>query len=122
MINIEKTREYYSHLTNDDLCQCDYCKNYSKEIRAAYPAVAEYLEKFGVEIEKPFETMPLEPNDKGIIEYICAQYIVKGSCRDFQPCCIGEVRIDLAMNHPSTKLSDDHFLLEIFPVILKWTI
>ena len=122
MINIEKTREYYSHLRNDDLCQCDYCKNYSKEIKAAYPAVAEYLEKFGVEIEKPFETMPLEPNDKGIIEYIGAQYIVKGSCKDFQPYRVGDVRMDIAMDHPSSNISDDHFILEIFPVILKWTI
>ena len=122
MINIEKAREYYSHLRNDDLCQCDYCKNYSKEIKAAYPAVAEYLEKLGVEIEKPFETMPLDPDDEGIIEYIGAQYIVKGNCKDFQPYRVGDVRIDIAMDHPSSNISDDHFILEIFPVILKWTI
>ena len=122
MINIEKAREYYSHLTNDDLCQCDYCKNYSKEIRAAYPAVAEYLEKFGVEIEKPFETMPLDPDDEGIIEYIGAQYIVKGSSEGFQPHRVGNVGIDIALNYPSPNISDDYFIIEIFPVFLKYTI
>ena len=122
MINIEKTREYYSHLTNDDLCQCDYCKNYSKEIRAAYPEVAEYLEKLGFEIEKPFETMPLDPDDEGIIEYIGAQYIVKGSSEGFQQHRVGNVGIDIALNYPSPNISDDYFIIEIFPVFLKYTI
>ena len=66
--------------------------------------------------------MPLDPDDEGIIEYIGAQYIVKGSCKDFQPYRVGDVRIDIAMDHPSSNISDDHFILEIFPVILKWTI
>lgn len=121
-MNIEKTREYYSHLTDDDLCQCDYCKNYVREIRAAYPEVAEYLEKMGVDIEKPFETMPLEPDTDGNIEYICAQYLVMGSGEGFQPQHIGDVGIDIAIGHPSTNISDDHFILEIFPVLLKWSI
>lgn len=121
-MNIEKTREYYSYLTNDDLCQCDYCKNFSKEIRTAYPAVTEYLQKIGVDIEKPFETMPLDPDDDGMIEYIGAQYIVMGSDEGFQSAVISDTKIFITQSHPNVKLEDEHFVIEIFPVFLKWTI
>ena len=36
----------------------------------------------GVDVEKLFETMPLELNG-GIIEYIVVQYIVMGNAADF---------------------------------------
>lgn len=122
-MNTEKTREFYRHLKNDDLCQCDYCKNYIREIRAAYPEVAEYLKKMGVDIEKPFETMPLEPDENdNIIEYICGQYVVMGSIENFQACRVNGVGVDIAINHPSTGISDEHFVIEIYPVFLKWII
>ena len=116
-MNIERTREYYRHLTNDDLCQCDYCKNYVKEIKAAYPEVAKYLDSIGIDIEKPFETMPIEIED--MIEYTAVQYIVMGNREGFQQHRIGDVEIDIANNHPFSNISDEHFILEIFPVFLK---
>lgn len=121
-MNIEKTKEYYSKLTNDDQCQCDYCKNYVKEIKAAYPEIAKYLDSIGIDIEKPFETMPLEPDENENIEYICGQYVVMGSTKDFQAYCAEDVKIDIAIGHPSTDISDEHFVIEIFPVFLKWTL
>ena len=119
-MNIEKTREYYRHLTNDDLCQCDYCKNYVKEIKAAYPEVAKYLDSIGIDIEKPFETIPIEIED--MIEYAAVQYIILGSSEGFQPYCVGDVGVDIAINHPSSNISDEHFVIEIFPVYLKYTL
>ena len=121
-MNIEKTREYYSHLTSDDLCQCDYCKNYVKEIKAAYPEVAKYLDSIGIDIEKPFETMPLEPDENENIEYICGQYVVIGSSEGFQPQLVGDIEIDIAIHHPSSNISDEHFVIEIYNILLKWTI
>ena len=79
MIDAAKTRKYYESLTPDDLCQCAYCRNYSKEIKAAYPMMADYFSGIGVDIEKPFETMPLEPDDEGNILYAGVQYIVFGT-------------------------------------------
>lgn len=121
-MNIEKTREYYSYLTNDDLCQCDYCKNYVKEIKAAYPEAARYLDNIGIDIEKPFETMPLEPDENENIKYICGQYVVIGSSEGFQPHSVGDIGIDIAIGHPSTNISDEHFVIEIFNILLKWNI
>ena len=120
-MDIEQTKHFYKQIAFSDLCQCSYCKNYVKEIKKTYPLVAEYLQKTGVDIEKPFETMPLEPDENGYIEYIAAQYIVMGDSRDFHKAMIGDVNIDLAQSHPSTDIKEPHFIIELYPVILKWS-
>lgn len=74
----------------------------------------------GIDIEKPFETMPLEPDEKKNIEYISAQYIAFGDIRYFKKTVISGVNIDIAVSHPSTNIKDNHFVIEIFPIILKW--
>ena len=53
-MNVEKTKAFYEKINHDDLCSCAYCQNYIKEIRSSYPTLAEYLERLGVDIEKPF--------------------------------------------------------------------
>lgn len=122
MIDVAKTREYYDHLTADDLCQCAYCRNYSKEVKSAYPAVAEHLSNLGVDIEKPFETMPLEPDDEGNILYVGVQYIVFGTDTGFSENSIGDVTLRIATSHPTTDITDDHFVIEIEPIKLRWTV
>lgn len=67
-MDIEKTRDYYKNLKVTDICQCAYCQNYVREIKKEYRDLHKYLEGIGVDIEKPFETMPLEEKD-GYIEY-----------------------------------------------------
>ena len=121
-MNIDSTREYYARLPLSELCQCDYCRNYMKEIRNGYPEADRYLQKIGIDIAKPFEAMPLEPDDKGNIEYIAVQYIVLGSKDDFVATRVAGVNIDLAESHPNTELEEEHFVLEISPILLKWTV
>ena len=41
-MDIEKTKVYYAQISERDLCGCDYCQNYIRQIRAAYPKAAEY--------------------------------------------------------------------------------
>ena len=72
-MTIEKTRQFYKDY--DDLCNCAYCKNYMKEVKKTYPDLADYLDKLGIDIEKPFETMPGEVNE-GFIDYLGVQYII----------------------------------------------
>ncbi len=119
-MNVEKNQKYYEHLVSTDLCQCAYCKNYVKEIKKSYPLVSKYLENMGIDIEKPFEAIPLEPDEKQNIEYIAAQYIVFGDITHFNKAVISNVNIDIATSHPSTDIKDNHFVIEIFPIILKW--
>lgn len=99
-MNREKTKDYYKNLKSEDICQCAYCQNYVREIKKEYRALHRYLEGIGVNIEKPFETMPLEDKD-GYIEYASAQYIVAGSTDGFRESKVGDVTIILTDTHPT---------------------
>ena len=40
-MNKFKTKNYYRELNKDSLCSCDYCRNYYKEVKAAYPELSD---------------------------------------------------------------------------------
>ena len=117
-MDIEKTREYYDRLSRLDLCDCSYCQNYIREASSAYPEVAEYLSGLGADIEKPLETIPLEPDETGRIGYI-AQYVICGSPDGFQEGAIGSAHARIAELHPTCSLADPHFVIEISPIRLR---
>ena len=117
-MNVEKNRAYYARLDQDTLCDCVYCQNYRKQVKAAYPEVAEYLLHIGIDIEKPFETSPLEP-ENGYLTYCACQYIAFGACEDDYDHKIGDVVVRKAVSHPSTGMTDQHFVLDVAPIILK---
>lgn len=119
-MNIEKTRLYYEQLSNHDLCDCAYCKNYIREVKNTYQKVAKYLSSLGIDIEKPFETMPLEPDEMGYIEYVSPEYIVYGTPDDFSEMTIGSVNVSIAESHPSTQINESYFVIEAGPIRLKW--
>ena len=121
-LSIKETKQYYDSLTAEDLSNCAYCRNYIREIRNAYPKVAEYLLALGVDIEKPFETIPLEPDETGGIEYLSSQYIVIGNTDGFIKTVIDTVTVDITDSHPLTNIDKPHFVIEIYPVRLKRTV
>lgn len=119
-MDVQRTSEYYARLTKDDLCQCATCRNYMRRIKAAYPLVAEYLQTMGVDIEKPFEAMPLPPHPAGTIEYSGVQYIVMGTGDGFKKAALDGVNIVMAESYPYTDIEEDHFVIELAPITLKW--
>ena len=119
-MSVEKTRQYYERLTDADICNCVYCQNYIKEIKNAYPDLAAFLEQLGVDIEKPFETIPVEPID-GMMFYSGVQYVILGTADRFKETSIGSVRVFVADSHPMTDITEDHFVIEVAPIYLKWT-
>ena len=119
-MDMKRTQDYYEQLSYDDSCSCAYCQNYIRQIKCEYPVIAEYLQELGIDIENPFETMPLEPDSDGYIEYITAQYIVCGEQTGFERITIDSVSIDIADLHPSTRIEKPHFIIEIYPIRLKW--
>jgi len=121
MMDPKRTKAYYEALTPDDICQCARCRNYMEQIRSSYPLVADSLQSMGVDIEKPFETMPLEPDGDGYIQYVGPQYVVLGSAENFRKTEIAGVCIDIAESHPPVDLSEAHFVVELYPIRLKWT-
>ena len=42
-VNLKATQDYYESAADEKLCDCDYCQNYCRQVKAAYPEVAEYL-------------------------------------------------------------------------------
>ena len=119
-VDVSATRDYYNSITDSALCNCGYCRNYRLQIKSVLPEVATYLEALGIDIEKPFETSPLEPDENGTLEYCSCQYIVFGSCDPEYRHRIGDVEIRIATSYPSTGIEQEHFVLELFPVQLKF--
>ncbi len=118
-MNIDRTKQYYYHLTGADICDCEYCQNYVREVKAAYPELTFFLKKMGVDIEKPFEAIPVGPAD-GVMFYSGVQYVVMGKADDFEDTSVGDVSIFITDSHPMTDIEEDHFVLEISPVYLRW--
>lgn len=120
-MDVNKTESYYRALEDGSLCSCEFCRNYRKEVRGAYPELSDYLTGLGIDIGKPLETLPLEPHE-GTIEYISAQYVVVGNAADFKGEDAYGVHIDIAGSHPMTGIGEEHYVIEISPVKLKWTV
>lgn len=118
-IDIEQTRQYYARIKTEDLCDCNYCKNFYLQVKEAYPLVADYLNGLGVDIEKPFETSPLEPVN-GMLEYCLCQYIVLGKPSDELVKKIGNVELEIATSYPSINIQREHFVIDIYPIKLNW--
>ena len=119
-VDIANTKAYYNSITETSLCECAYCRNYRLQVKSAFPKVAEYLYSFGIDIEKPFETSPLEPDEKGMLEYCCCQYIAFGTYNTEYHCRIDNVEFRIATSYPSTGIEQEHFVIELYPVHLKF--
>ena len=119
-MDIERTKQFYRELKQSDVCDCAYCRNYVKEVKKAYPAVTAYLQTLGVDIAKPFETMPLELDENGRMPYI-----VFGAEVGFAAATVkdaNDVEVRLAQSHPDDDIQEPHFVIEIFPIFLPWTV
>ena len=119
-VDIANTKAYYNSITETSLCECAYCRNYRLQVKSAFPKVAEYLCSLGIDIEKPFETSPLEPNENGMLEYCCCQYIAFGTYNTEYHCRIDNVEFRIATSYPSTGIEQEHFVIELYPVHLKF--
>ena len=119
-VNISATKDYYYSITDSSLCDCGYCRSYRLQVKSAFPKVAAYLDSLGIDIEKPFETSPLEPDENGMLEYCCCQYIAFGKCEPEYHHRIGDVEFRIATSYPGTGIEQDHFFMEMFPIQLKY--
>lgn len=84
--------------------------------------VADYLDALGIDIEKPLETSPLEPDEDGMIEYCVCQYIALGNAADGLVGKVGDVEVGIAASYPATDIQSEHFVIDIYSVRLKWVL
>ena len=111
-MDIERTRRLYADMKKEDLCQCNYCQAYVRRIKAALPGMATYLQALGVEIDKPFEVLPLFENEDDMF-FTGAQYLVCGSQDGFKETCIDGVSVFTTDSHPVVDMDEEHFVIEI---------
>ena len=117
-IDTAKTAAYYQSLTPEDLCSCNDCLHYRKHICRVYPQISSWLHSFGIDIEKPLETSPLGQNKQGYMEYCGCQYVAFGECEPDFCIHIGPVTLRKSASFPPTGISEPHFVLEFFPILL----
>lgn len=118
--DIKKTNDFYKSTNPEELCTCDYCKNYRAKVKRAYPQVSEYLSSLGVDIEKPFHVSYLDPDKHGMIEYCVCHYIVFGICEESFHHMIGEVEFTKGRDYPDPDVKDaQHFVLEASTLVLE---
>lgn len=118
--DIEKTRAYYRNLGPESICNCDYCRNYYARVKAAYPEVARYLDSLGIDIEKPFELFLPDEDEGGYLEYPICQYVVFGTYPEDYSHQIGDVTFGRSDCHPRTKIDEEHFVLDFYPIRLPF--
>lgn len=120
-VNFERTKQYYKELKEEELCTCDYCKNYYLHIKSTYPELSLYLQQLGVDIEKPFEVYPVDPGENRKMFYLMSQYVVFGTCPKDYHHQIGTVTIELGTSYPSTRIEEEHFVLDLYSIELEWS-
>ena len=105
-VEIEKTKEYYqTHIR----CGCSPCRNFYRQIKNTLPKVADWLNDFGVDIERPDETMWWQ-NDDNTISY-SACYTVSGEVLQY-----GKYEFDFYDNlFVSASITDPHDIGGYFP-------
>lgn len=111
-VDIQRTKDYYEQLSFDDLCQCDECINYRKEIKKTYPDVAEFLVTIGVDIEKPFEISSCV-TDRGYMECYGALYAVFGSSDGFLKTELSGVEIAVTDSYPDPCIQEEYFVIKL---------
>ena len=119
-MDIQKTKAYYRDLPADRVCDCAYCRNYIRQIRNACPSLDQYLQSLGADIEKPFETMPLEPDEEGKILYLGTSYVIFGKREAFTQTEVDGIKVRLADSYPPTDIDDKHFVIETDSIRLPW--
>ena len=55
-----------------------------------------------------------------MLEYCCCQYIAFGTCEPNYHHKIGNIEFRLATSYPGTGIEQEHFVLEFYPIKLKF--
>ena len=122
-VDVEKTKHYYQ---THSLCECDGCRNFYGQVRQVYPELAEFLQKFGADVEKPDET-PWWAVD-GRIEYT-PFYTVIGTAAFSRACEINLGTMQLLITRGEDPLhyipneqKEPYFVIGVYNLDLPWVL
>ncbi len=116
IVDKNKTIEYYKTYVP---CNCADCKNYIAQIEDKFPHICEYLRSLGADPLKPFELASVPADEENKILYLVCMYVVFGECEDEVVTTIDGLNLGLSKgNHPSTGISEKHFVLDFGPITM----
>ena len=120
-LDISKNQQYYSAVSDQELCDCEGCKNYRKRIRQCCPGLAAYMAQLGMDIEKPYEvSVPyLEPKNGRLIYDLCF-YVAFGECDFAFQKKLDGAELCVALFNPNSGVKEEHTVLQLCWVELPY--
>lgn len=120
MMNVDLNRNFEYYQSDESLpCECAGCRNFIVQIEKKFPEINEYLLSLNVDICRPLELIWGEIGNENKIEYWSCQYVVFGSCENDFVKTIGNITFTKNINgHPSTGITEEHFVLDFGTIIL----
>ena len=126
-VDTQKTKEYYSGI---ELCDCQGCRNFYAQARDRFPGLTEWLEQFGVPIDRPDEIMYLDIAEN--VNYLCVSYTVCGRIEGAQsaeiPLTGGEFP-SVTVCSPDAPTGDipnsqkgEYFVIDVTEFSLPWVL
>ena len=119
------TKEY--KFRYESQCDCAYCRNYYKTFKVKYIKTSKLLEVFGLCVNFPLETMPLEYDKINMEMQYISYYPVKGRIdKDILILNLEELEVrilkgsDLNNPCPNPKMELPYLLIEISGIKLPW--
>lgn len=120
----DKTSKYYKDYS--ELCQCESCENFYKNIKLISNDIRDFLVQFGIDIAKPIEQESIIANkSKQIVEntvyYAVNGNVVSTGTYDIH---LGQSTIEVIPNEisPNTDISQPYFVLVVRDIWLPWTV
>ena len=110
-VDLERTKEHSSFVSSEH-CTCSYCENYYRTVSTVYPALKEFLSRFGILIDGPSEMYPIEPT------LYLAGYRVFGEIMTYG---MGPMMV-CGVPVTAEPVDETHFMLEIGEMPLPWAL
>lgn len=119
-----KTMKYYESYS--DLCQCESCRSFYKNVKLISNDIKNFVKLFGVDITKPIEQEAIiVDKSKNIVENT-VYYAVNGEAvsLDNPQIPIGESVVEIIPKEksPNTDISEPYSVLAVREIWLPWTI
>lgn len=119
-----KTLKYYENYT--DLCQCESCKNFYKNVKLISNDIRDFVEQFGIDISKPIEQESIIADKSNNMVDNTVYYAVNGKANSLDNCeiHIGKSVVEIISNEmtPNTDISEPYFVFAVHDIWLPWTI
>lgn len=114
-----KTEEFYNNY--NEVCNCDYCKNFCYTINNEYPELVKFLNELGIIADRPIEAIDYSwfDNTKRYYEVF---YCVSGNLMEDFKINLDGVDILFAndLNLYNTGMKKPYFLINISNLKLTW--